>query len=84
LNLVAGNTYDLRVGKDGRSWNFFQADDWRRVRQEIARDMPYMVIGGPPCTAFSNFNVHINYKRANPAVVKRKRAEGRILLTFAM
>ena len=42
-----------------------------------------MVIGGPPCTDFANFNVNINFPRMNQTEVRRRRAKAKTLLNFA-
>ena len=42
-----------------------------------------MVIGGPPCSEFANFNVNINFPRMNQMEVRRRRARAKILLSFA-
>ena len=83
LNLVAGSSYDLRVDKNGKSWNFLRSDDRRRARREIEKDKPYMVVGGPPCIDYCSFNVNVNFPKMDPAVVQRRRAQARILLNFA-
>jgi hypothetical protein len=83
LNLIAGNSYDLQVDRNGQSWNFLRAEDRRRARKEIEKDKPYIVVGGPPCTAFASFNVNVNFPKMDANVVRRRRAEARTLLSFA-
>ena len=83
LRLVAGSTYDLKADKNGKSWNFLKSEDRRRARREVEMDKPYLVIGGPPCTDYSSFNVNINFPRMDPLEVRRRRAQARILLNFA-
>jgi hypothetical protein len=43
-----------------------------------------MVIGSPPCTAFCSYNERLNFRKMDPAVVRKKRIEANILLDFAM
>ena len=61
--LTAGSTYDLRVGRDGKSWNFLKVEDRKRARDEIMKEKTFIVIGGPRCSSFSNCNANINYVR---------------------
>ena len=81
LGIVGGSTYDLFEGKDGRKFDFRKHADRTFVRREIAEQKPFMIIGSPPCTAFSplmsfNKNKMKNYGKAV--------AEGRALLKFAI
>ena len=43
---------------------------------------PTWVIGSPPCTAFSIWNVGINYKKMNPKTVAHMLEEGRSHIAF--
>ena len=43
-----------------------------------------MVIGSPPCTAFSAINVGLNHPKMDPAEVRRRQGEGRVLLGFVL
>ena len=42
------------------------------------------MVGSPPCTAFSAWNVRLNFAKMSPSEVDRKKAEGRLLLGFAL
>ena len=63
MSLVAGSTFDLRADVHGRAWDFTKAQDRHEARARIAAEKPYMVIGSPPCTAFSALNVRWNYPK---------------------
>jgi hypothetical protein len=84
VNLEAGMTFDLRVGADGRQWDFLKAEDRARARKLIARDKPFIVIGSPPCTDFSAWNTRLNHKNMRPQEVRRRVAEAETLLGFAI
>ena len=43
-----------------------------------------MVIGSPPCTAFSTISIGLNYPKMNPVEVLRGQGEARVLLVFAL
>ena len=83
MSLGKGLTFDLHGDADGRSWNFLLAADRREALARIREQRPYLVIGSPPCTAFSRLNDGWNYRRMDPAVVLRRNVEGRVLLEFA-
>ena len=81
MSLGKGLTFDLHGDIDGRSWDFLKAADRREAMTRIREQRPYLVIGSPPCTAFSQLNDR--YRRMDPEVVKRRKVEGRVLLEFA-
>ena len=83
MSLGKGLTFDLHGDIDGRSWDFLKAADRREAMTRIREQRPYLVIGSPPCTAFSQLSDRWNYRRMHPEVVKRRRVEGRMLLEFA-
>jgi len=83
VGLIAGTTFDLREDVDGRSWNFLLESDRRRARRIIQTERPFLVIGSPPCTAFSIMNA-INFARMPADEVRRRMTEARILFDFAM
>ena len=56
----------MRIGRNGKSWDFLKAEDRKKARYEIMKEKPYIVIGSPPCTGYSNFNVNINYGKMDP------------------
>ena len=83
MSLGRGVTFDLHGDADGRSWNFLLAADRREALARIRKQRPYLVIGSPPCNAFSRLNEGWNFKRMRPEEVRRRKAEGRVLLGFA-
>jgi hypothetical protein len=84
MSLGRGLTFDLHGDADGRRWNFLLAADRREALACIRRQKPYIVIGSPPCTAFSRLNEGWNYKRMRPEEVHRRKVEGRVLLEFSV
>ena len=83
LSLVGGSTFDLRADADGRSWDFRRAADRRLARARIEEEKPYLVVGCPPCTAFSALQA-LNERRADASLRARQLAEARVLLGFAI
>ena len=54
MNLQPGYALDLTArAHDGRFWDFTKASDRLRCWKLLRRDRPYLLIGSPPCTAFS-------------------------------
>ena len=49
---------------------------------QVIKEQPYLVVGSPPCTAYCRFNQGINYRRMDPAEVRRREAEAAILFKF--
>jgi len=83
--LLPGTSFDLiRDEVTGEQWNFFAAGHRRRCWQRLKQEDPWVVIGSPPCTSFCRFNFALNYPRMNPQDVKRRKAEGMILVRFAL
>ena len=73
---------DLVVNDEGEQWGFLKVHDRRRCWQRLKAEDPWVVIGSPPCTAFSvlqGFNKH----RADPAKAARGKVEAEVLLSFA-
>ena len=56
MSLGKGLTFYLCGDIDGRSWDFLKATDRREAMARIREQKPYLVIGSPPCTAFSRLN----------------------------
>ena len=84
LPVTAGTSFDLvRDTSTGESWNFCKPEDRRRCWRRLEEEQPWLVIGSPPCTAFSALNAGLNYPRMDPTEVARRQAEGRLLLGFA-
>jgi hypothetical protein len=84
VQLEAGMTFDLRMGRDGKRWNFLLAADRARARQLISKEKPFVVIGSPPCTDFSAWNTRLNHKRMSESEVRRRKVEAETLLEFAI
>jgi hypothetical protein len=84
VQLEAGMTFDLRMGRDGKRWNFLLATDRARARQLISKEKPFVVIGSPPCTDFSSWNTRLNHKRMSKDEVRRRKVEAETLLEFAI
>ena len=82
MSLGRGLTFDLRGDAAGRSWNFLLAADRRDALAKIRAEKPYLVIGSPPCTPFSQLQ-RLNRRRMRPEEMQRRLVEGRVLLEFA-
>ena len=62
--LGGGYSFDLTVpDKDGYVWDFSQPECRKRAWAKITKSKPFLLIGSPPCTAFSNLQ---NLQRAQP------------------
>lgn len=83
FNLVTRSTFDLRMDERGCRWNFVLEADRKRARRRIAKEKPYIVIGGPPCNDFTILT-KINSSRIDPGEVRKRRAEAQVLLDFTM
>ena len=63
-NLRGGYSFDLTVpDKDGYVWDFSQPECRKRAWAKIVKSKPFLLIGSPPCTAFSNLQ---NLQRDQP------------------
>ena len=83
LGLKGVGALDLRTNKpDGSPWNFSLRADRRLAREFIEAEDPDWIIGSPPCTAFSNWNHGMNYRKMKPERVKQMLDEGRVHLNF--
>jgi hypothetical protein len=82
--LEPGLTFDLRMGRDGKSWDLRKEADRARARKLISQEKPFIVIGSPPCTDFSSWNTRLNHKRMSPEEVQRRKVEAETLLGFAI
>ncbi|CAE8636765.1 unnamed protein product, partial [Polarella glacialis] len=77
LGLKAGVAYDLQVNSvTGESWDFSLASHRAKCRREIAEQKPQLMVSSPP-------NVAMSYRKMDPDDVRRRRAEGLVLLAFA-
>ena len=83
--LTAGTSFDLIADKvTGESWDFLRADHRRRCWAQLKAEDPWIVIGSPPCTMFSVLNYGLNKHRVDPSVQRRRMAEAKVLLGFAL
>ena len=83
LNLKGLHAMDLRTFRsDGTPWDFSKKEHRHDARRMLASEKPDWVIGSPPCTAFSIWNVGINFKKMDPTKVAAMIQEGRSHLQF--
>ena len=82
--IKAGSSFDLIVdASTGESWDFLKAEDRRRCWRRLRQEDPWVVIGSPPCTAFSRLQ-GLSKNRADPEKRRRKMTEAKVLLNFAL
>ena len=77
VNLVVDETI-------GESWEFLRADHRRACWARLKEEDPWMVVGSPPCTAFSVLNTGFNKYRSAPEKSAKRELEGKILPWFAL
>ena len=82
FGVLPGGAFDLRPGPDGRVWNFDRAGDRAEAERRIEQSQPYLLIGSPPCTDWSSFNIRLNHKRMDPREVADRRRRARVHLEF--
>jgi hypothetical protein len=72
VQLRAGWSLDLtmRNPADGKPWDLSDPEVQRVVRNMVVKDKPFMLIGSPPCTAFSQLQ-GLNHFRRDPEVVAK-------------
>ena len=74
---------DLRTVKDnGTPWNFSLKKDRKEAIRLVDELDPTWIVGSPLCTAFSQWNVSMNYPKMDHEAVKGKIAEGEVHLEF--
>jgi len=76
FNLVPGTAYDLRLGHD-----LSQPDEQQKVLDDIAVENPELVVGSPPCSAFSTLQ---NLNDTSSEKYQETLRQGRSHLAFAM
>ena len=84
VHLSPDDTFDLREDKHCRRWNFLKASNRAEARRIIAEAKPFNVIRNTPCTAYCAPNERRNYRRMDPAVMARCRAEADTLFLFEL
>ena len=83
LNLQGLRALDLRCNKpDGTPWDFRRREDRDLAVHSIETEKPLVIIGCPPCTAFSSWNTHMNYARMPADRVDAMLEEGKLHLRF--
>ena len=84
MELIQGFALNLS-GEDenGESWDFTRADMRAKARALLLEEKPFLLIGSPPCTAFSSCQA-LNVARLGWTAkdVKRRRAEGELHTRF--
>jgi hypothetical protein len=82
--IAAGTSFDLIIDQEsGEAWDFLRADHRRKCWSRLRAEDPWVVIGSPPCTAFSIINGLNKFKSA-AETRERKLVEGKVLLNFAL
>ena len=84
LELIPGFALDLSSNdENGNAWDFTRADMREKAKALVLRAKPYVLIGSPPCTAFSSWQ-HLNAARLSWTAqeIRRRRAEGELLVRF--
>ena len=79
-----GSTFDLHCAEHGEQYNFLLAADRRRWRARLRRELPWLLVGSPPCTEYCLLQRNLNHPRMDPEEVRRRRAEAALLFAFAL
>ena len=83
LNVVGLDAVDLRTRKPcGDFWDFSKAQDRKQALDYILKHKPTWVIGSPPCTAFSQINVGLNFPKLPEEKVQAMIKAGTMHLRF--
>ena len=76
MGLKCGFAFDVTVpDKDGYVWDFTKRSCRKRAWQKLREECPYMLVGSPPCTAFSiiqNLNARTPEGKAKVEAAKAK------------
>ena len=67
--------------EDGRPWDFDNAEQRSKAREQLRRDQPLVLIGSPMCTAFCRLQ-SINFARMDPDRVRAILSRARMHLNF--
>ena len=85
--MVSGFALDLTVaGPDGKPWDFTKKSCRQRAWRLLKEQRPYMLIGSPPCTAFSiiqNLNMRTPQGKRK-VLAARRQAEVHLRFCVAM
>ena len=77
LNIQGLHALDLRTYRpDGHAWDFNNIKHRKDARRLVRTLKPTWMIGYPPCTAFSSWNIGIKLKKMNPKDVASMLEEG--------
>ena len=81
--LRAGWSLDLtmRNPSTGKPWDLSDKDTQKEVMKLVVESKPFVLIGSPPCTAFSQLQGLNNFKR-DPDVVRKELAEACAHIAF--
>ena len=83
LNVAGLNAFDLRTQKpNGEPWDFRKRSDRQMAYRYIREHCPGWLIGSPPCTPFSQWNLGVNKKKMDPQTYAANLAEGRMHMRF--
>ena len=81
--LVAGWSLDLtmRNPKDNQPWDLSDKETQKQVKKMVVDGKPFMLIGSPPCTAFSQLQ-GLNKSKRDPEIVRRELASACAHIAF--
>ena len=81
--LVAGWSLDLtmRDPETDMPWDLSTPETQKKVRKMVVEMKPFMFIGSPPCTAFSQLQ-GLNKDRRDPTIVAKELAEACAHIAF--
>ena len=84
LGLAPGFVADAAVlKKDGTPWNLMEKEDENLLERLQAKEQPWLVVGAPPCTAFSRL-LDITRRHRDPELDAKRLEEGRHHLEVAV
>ena len=84
MGLSAGSTFDMCMDENGKKYDFRTARDRKRCWARLEVELPWLVVGCPPCAFFSIFNQNLNRERFTKEEWRRREAEALVLLHFAI
>ena len=80
--LSPGHVFDLAVpGPDGEPWDLSDPKQQERCMEMLARQKPKLLVGSPPCSAFSSL-MRLSASRRTPEQNRRLLDQGLIHLKF--
>ena len=85
LNVKGLAALDLRTYKpSGGTWDFTKKSDQKEALGLVDKYEPEFIIGSPPCTDWSSWNIGINHRKMDPMEVERRMVEARVHLKFVV